>query len=240
MHIAICDDDVAHRKHFERLMQRESNARTVVDSPLYIDSFGSKEALFYAPMQYNIFFLSIKGEEYSVYDLVKQLRDLNVLAPIVIVKLDNKEYADDGLYEDLYSISDPLKPAELHAMVKISHEFSQNAQHLYEIHGIHETRYLPEDMILYADVRNNGKYNLHLNDNSCIECDMPLKDFFHMTEADPAFAYTGKNVIINLRYLEKIRPTKVVLQGDIILPMSFGERPHMRKQQEHFLTTLNE
>lgn len=240
MHIAICDDDVAHRKHFERLMQRESNARTVVDSPLYIDSFGSKEALFFAPMQYNMFFLSIAGDEYNVYDLIKQLRDIHVLAPIVIVKLKDKTYEDDATYENLYSISDPLNPSELHEMIVISHNFSQNAQHLYEIHGVHETRYMPEDMILYADVRQNGKYNLHLKDHSCIECDMPLEDFFHMTEADPAFAYTGKNVIINLRYLEKIQPTKVILQGNILLPMSFGERSHMRKQQEYFLKTIIE
>lgn len=236
MHIAICDDDIAHRKHFERLMKRESDSRSVIDSPLYIDSFGSEEALFYAPMQYDMFFISVSKLSVTALDLVSQLRHINVIVPIAVIKTEDAIYPAETEEKDVYFISDPLKPSELHQMVEIAHSFSKNATHLYEIHGVYETKYLSEEMILYADVRENGKYTLHLTDGSKLDCDMPLLDFYYIVINDPAFVDTGKNAVINLRYLKKMQLFKLELHPNIVLPISLSERKRILAQQEIFLT----
>ena len=43
MHVAICDDNVADRKHLERLLSRESDKRAGTTNILYIDSYGDKD-----------------------------------------------------------------------------------------------------------------------------------------------------------------------------------------------------
>lgn len=58
MHIALCDDNVADRKQFERLTKRESDRRAARDGILYVDSFGNAEALLHNPMQYDVFMLT--------------------------------------------------------------------------------------------------------------------------------------------------------------------------------------
>lgn len=234
MHLAICDDDIAHRKHFERLMKRESDVRTAEATPLYIDSFGSEEALFYAPRQYDIIFLAVHNLPVTDLELAKKLRSLQVQVPIVIVRIPGREYPDTSELKDIYYISNPLNPSEIHQMISIAGVFSQNASHLYEIHGIYETKYLSEEMILYANVRDNGKYSLHLTDGTQLDCDMPLIDFYYMVLNDIAFADTGKNAIINLRYLEKILFSKLVLKGSVTLPVSLSQKGTLRKQLSAF------
>ena len=58
MHIAICDDNIADRKHLERLLQRESDRRKDTAGILYIDSYGNVDALTKSPMIYDLFFIS--------------------------------------------------------------------------------------------------------------------------------------------------------------------------------------
>ena len=58
VYIAICDNNIADRKQLERLLEREKDKR-LSDSldVLYIDSFGSEEALMATPVKYDIFFI---------------------------------------------------------------------------------------------------------------------------------------------------------------------------------------
>ena len=42
MHIAICDDNIADRKHLERLLSRESDKRMGTPNLLYVDSYGDR------------------------------------------------------------------------------------------------------------------------------------------------------------------------------------------------------
>ena len=56
MHVAICDDNVADRKHLERLLSRESDKRAGTTNILYIDSYGDKDYFLknQTPLKYNI------------------------------------------------------------------------------------------------------------------------------------------------------------------------------------------
>ena len=59
MHIALCDDNVADRKQFERLVKRESDRRAADEGILFADSFGNSESLLTNPMQYDVFYIDM-------------------------------------------------------------------------------------------------------------------------------------------------------------------------------------
>ena len=59
MHIALCDDNVADRKQFERLVKRESDRRAADEGILFADSFGNSESLLTNPMQYDGFYIDM-------------------------------------------------------------------------------------------------------------------------------------------------------------------------------------
>ena len=61
MHVAICDDNVADRKHLERLLSRESDKRAGTTNILYIDSYGDKDYFLknQTPLKYNIIFMAM-------------------------------------------------------------------------------------------------------------------------------------------------------------------------------------
>ena len=54
MHIAICDDNIADRKHLERLLSRESDKRMGTPNLLYVDSYGDREHFLFHPLMYDM------------------------------------------------------------------------------------------------------------------------------------------------------------------------------------------
>ena len=228
MHVAICDDDIAHRKHFERLMKRESDARVALGSPLYIDSFGSEEALFHAPMQYGIFFLGISQSQTVPFELARKLRSYSVLVPIIVVKFEEFDYPETTDISDLYYISNPLKPAELHDMIDKAMDFRKSAPRLYEIHSLHDTYYLREDEMIYA-IGNYVEYTLYLSNGQHFVCNHSLVEYYQMIENDPFFAFSGHDVVFNLRYVKELRFSSVILQNGTKFPMSFSEKGNIAK-----------
>ena len=61
MHIAICDDNVADRKHLERLLSRESDKRAGTPNILYVDSYGEKMHFLANPLKYNLIFMDMSS-----------------------------------------------------------------------------------------------------------------------------------------------------------------------------------
>ena len=61
MHIAICDDNIADRKHLERLLSRESDKRQGTPNLLYVDSYGDWDNFFHNPFMENDSFTSVSS-----------------------------------------------------------------------------------------------------------------------------------------------------------------------------------
>ena len=59
MHIAICDDNVADRKHLERLLSRESAKRAGTPNVLYVHSYGDQVHFLRNPLRYDLIFLDM-------------------------------------------------------------------------------------------------------------------------------------------------------------------------------------
>lgn len=233
MHVAICDDDIAHRKHFERLMNRESDARMVVDSPLYIDSFGNEEQIMHNPMQYDVFFLSLKKPAEYILEIISRLREKNVVVPIVIVRLNGTGYPCEGEIANVLYIDDPLKQSELRNGLTAALEFSNHNRYLYEIRTIHNTYYFQEKEILYA-CGDSIKYHLTLKDGREIMIEHGLEEFYQTTFDDLAFIFSGLDTIINIRYVVKIHLFHITMCNGKRIPIHIRERSKIKKLHRQF------
>ena len=85
IYVAICDNNIADRKQTERLLEREKDKRLHdCGDVLYIDSFGSEEALMATPIRYDIFFIDVTESSANGMDVAKRLRLKGIIAPIVL------------------------------------------------------------------------------------------------------------------------------------------------------------
>ena len=117
MHIAICDDNIADRKHLERLLQRESDRRKNTKGILYIDSYGNVDALTKSPMIYDLFFIDMTQLPPHGMETAILLREVGVTAPIVLCtsSIRYEDYAKPPT--GLIYINKPFKTEELTAIV---------------------------------------------------------------------------------------------------------------------------
>ena len=100
VYIALCDDNIADRKHLERLLGREHDKRNAAGCPLYIDSFGSKEALLRTPNRYDLFLLDLTREKGADgLSTAREIRLLGIDAEIVLI-CSQLNYRDRARSED--------------------------------------------------------------------------------------------------------------------------------------------
>ena len=84
MHVAICDDNVADRKHLERLLSRESDKRAGTPNILYVDSYGEKMHFLANPLKYNLIFMDMSSEPGIVEFILEHLEEMGYHAPLVL------------------------------------------------------------------------------------------------------------------------------------------------------------
>ena len=101
LYIALCDTNFADRKQMERLLNRESDKR-LNSCVFYMDTYGSPDALLGNPRVYDAYFLDIPSEEYSAYDLAKDIQAKGILSPIIFcnsaINSDTVKICHDMIY----------------------------------------------------------------------------------------------------------------------------------------------
>lgn len=118
MHIAVLDDNIADRKQLERLLDRESDRRIQTTGNLYIDSYGSKGSLLFAPLkQYDFIMIDMKESVHESLEIIKSLREKGVTIPICLMRNESEVEGIEGVPEDLFYIEKPIKVAELTSLM---------------------------------------------------------------------------------------------------------------------------
>ena len=126
MHIAVLDDNIADRKHLERLLDRESDRRIQTTGNLYIDSYGATETMLNAPLkQYDFFMIDMKGPVDQSLDIIKRLREKGVNVPVCLMRNEN-EVTDKEEFKELLFIEKPIIVAELSELVGKAIEIRKN------------------------------------------------------------------------------------------------------------------
>ena len=233
LNIALCDTNFADRKQMERLLERESDKR-LNSCVFYMDTYGSKDALLDNPRVYDAYFLDMPDEEYSAYDLAKDIQAKGILSPIIFCNstMDYKTCGD--LLPNSVFINKPIVVAELSLILD---EIIIQKQEQYiptvELRNSTEVLYLTEKEILYCENKHNSrKISIHLADGRTVETENFINNFF--TELIPfhSFFIANKHTIVNARYVDKVGLFKIRLQDGATFSLTMSTASEIKKLKE--------
>ena len=224
MHIAICDDNIADRKHTERLLGREADKRRNDVRALYIDSFGHVDALLRAPMIYDVFFIDYHSDELSGIKLAEKLRHAGVMAPIYIcahtpdgesnpaitpIKVET-DHISWGM--ELYEIFKPLQPSSLCKALDYAASLIGTRETPLEIRSKDATHYITKKELCYIDTRKTDMV-LYRTDGSTTHLINTFRELWHSFENHSEFICIGHSFIVNTMHIKQVTMTKIIFIG---------------------------
>ena len=220
MHVAVCDDNVADRKQFERLIKRESDRRAAKSGTLFADLFGNARSLLANPMQYDVFYIDMcKTPGVSAEAIVQQLQEKGVQVPIVLCCSDI-DYRTLSLSGDISYLDKPIQADALSATIEHALSVKENAVPHIEIREDNKTtHYITEPDILYA-VQDGMFVDIFLKDGKTLHIlDNPL-NLFEQWENFPSFLMPSSKTVINGRYIKALRFRKAVMTDGRVFPVA--------------------
>lgn len=223
MHIAICDDNIADRKHLERLLARESDRRKDTTGILYIDSYGNVDALTKSPMIYDLFFIDMTQLPPYGMETAILLREMGVTAPIVLCTstIRYEDYAKPPV--DLFYIDKPFKPEELSELIGQVENRKTKAAPTIEIRDDLNTYYIYEEDFIYA-YPDGYRTKIVLKDGRVIMQLGTLQELIPVLQPFDSFILLGKKYVVNYNHIEKIERTYVLLSDHSKVPLSWGDK----------------
>lgn len=233
MHIALCDDNVADRKQFERLVKRESDRRAAKDGILFVDSFGNADSLLTNPMQYDVFYIDMcRTPGITGADVVNALSDKGVNAPIVMC-CSSVNYREQSFPKNVLFLDKPIKAGELTASIDHALKIMEQAAPLIELRLEKKTHYLTEPDIMYAAERGR-MLEVFLQDGRTLTILDNAQNLFSQLEGFPVFFSPGLKVILNGRYIEKLGFGKAVMTDGKSFHVSHSCMPYAKKLYAEF------
>lgn len=212
MHVAICDDNVADRKHLERLLSRESDKRIDTPNILYVDSYGDKDHFLINPLKYNIVFMDMCLEKGTVEYILDELVAMGFTAPLVLYSSKIDYTAIPNLPDFVVHAKKPYIPEPLPKLLKLGDE---NVEGFIATISVHQNGTLIEvekDEIEYAVGNENGTA-LHMVDGTSIDTDETISAIRQILEPYEEFEYINKNGIANFRFVSAVMPFHVIMQS---------------------------
>lgn len=232
MHIAICDDNVADRKHLERLLSRESDKRIGTPDILYVDSYGDKEHFLRNPMMYDMIFMDMTSTPTVAEEIIRQLMKLGLDAPLILYssKIDYTTFKT--LPETVIHRKKPYISDSLPELLKLGDAHVRGNIETIPIpceDGIH---YVPKNDIYYCMPSQSG-YVIGVQNNTLLQFSGDISEFQILALPYREFYRATKKVIVNMRYVSMITPISVMMQDSkkfYVSPFRYSELLKFKKR----------
>ena len=219
MHVAICDDNVADRKHLERLLSRESDKRAGTPNILYVDSYGEKMHFLANPLKYNLIFMDMSSEPGIVEFILEHLEEMGYHAPLVLYS-DKIDYpAIPDLPDYVVHARKPYIPDPLPEFLALGDANVSGHVVSISVHKNSVLIHVPKYMILYA-LEGARTCTLYLTDNTTIDVDEKIDELRQIFEPYEEFERVNKNSIANFKYVNTVTPVALVMQDNKELKIS--------------------
>ncbi len=212
--IALYDTNFGERKQMERLLDRESDRRGETCS-IYTTTFGNKDTLLNTQRIYDAYFLDIPDEQYSAYDLAKDLRLKDIASPIIFL-CSSMNYRECGReLSNTFFMDKPVLVADLTAMIEeLLQQKAENYVPSIEIRDITKTHYLTEREIVYCEnIKHTRNITIHLQDGSTMFTENDIDNLLSELEPLGQFFMANNQIIVNARYVDKTTFFRVYLQN---------------------------
>lgn len=231
MHIAICDDNVADRKHLERLLSRESDKRAGTPNILYIDSFGDKEHFLRNPLMYDMVFMDMTSTPTVAAEIIHQLMLMGFHAPLVLYssKIDYTTLSE--LPETVIHKKKPYIPEPLPELLSLGDSHVRRNIVLVSVTCKDGEHFVETENILYCTPSEHGSV-LTLQDSAPLEILENINAFQVSVLPHQEFCRVSKDLIVNVRLATLITPFFIIMQNYrefSILPFRYFELMKRRK-----------
>lgn len=212
MHIAICDDNVADRKHLERLLSRESDKRMGTPNILYVDSYGNEENFFKNPEKYDLFFIDMVHSPDLTLHIVKRLQKMGIDAPIVLYssKIDYSTISE--LSAGIVHMKKPYIPDPLPELLKLGDQYVTGHVETIVLHTNQTPRIVPAHDIFYFFETKDGKKNLCMKDGTTLQIMENIGEVGHILEPYQEYARISKTAVVNMRLVTLVTPFSIMMQ----------------------------
>lgn len=238
MHLAVCDDHIADRKQMERLLGRESDRRIPTTGVLYLDFFGSKSSLLYAPMIYDALFLDMTEDGCDAVEIANMLRVDGTDIPIVFCcgKINYRE--SENLPDNVYFLDKPIQVAELTAMIDVLLEIKSRQAKRLEFRTLTETFYILEEELIYAAPEGDRHMRLHLVDGTDHLTEMTPEAFcFNMVSCE-SYISLYNYWVLNMDHIQSVSMFKVTMKDGTTVKLSLGEKRALEKEMQKYKESL--
>lgn len=236
MHVAICDDNVADRKHLERLLSRESDKRRGTPNVLYVDSYGDKDHFLINPLKYNIIFMDMCLESGTVETIINALVAMGYNAPLVLYSSRIDYTAIPDLPDFVFHAKKPYIPEPLPQFLKLGDENVRGYVATISVHQNGTPTDVPKDEIEYA-LFEADKMVLHMLDNTRIDIDENITTLRQLLEPYEEFERVNKNGIANFKFVSAVMPFNVIMQSYFqfrISPLRYREFKFLKEDMDKF------
>ena len=211
MHVAICDDNVADRKHLERLLSRESDKRAGTPNILYIDSYGHKDHFLNTnPLMYDIIFMDMGETPNLAEEIIHELTEMGQKAPIILFSSKTDYTLIPGLPENVVHRQKPYNAEQLPELLALGDNHADNYIKKFKFHINGEISYIPVNDVMYFMPAGNS-CSLYMQNDTVINIDESFGDFQHISEPYKEFTLIGQKVSINIKYATKFSPFSVMM-----------------------------
>ena len=203
MHVAICDDNVADRKHLERLLSRESDKRAGTPDILYIESFGDKEHFLKNPLKYNIVFMDMCSEDGLVEEIIRRLEMVSFNAPLILYssKIDYTALKDLPPY--VVHAKKPYIPDPLPGYLTLGDKNVIGRVVTLPFYQNGAIQHVPKDDIMYALPSESG-YVLYLADSTRVNVDDDIAALRKLFDPHEEYAIVNTDCFVNFKYVSSV------------------------------------
>ncbi|MCM1182398.1 MAG: hypothetical protein NC337_03385 [Roseburia sp.] len=219
MHVAICDDNVADRRHLERLLSRESDKRAGTPNILYIDSYGDKDHFLRAPLKYNIVFMDMTAREGLVEEILAGLEEQGYHAPLVLYSSTVDYTAIPNLPDYVVHAKKPYLPDPLPELLRLGDRNVLANVITIQVHQNGVLQHVPKNEIMYA-MPQDERYCFSLSNGTVIEIDETVSELRQAFEPYDEMKLVNKTCFANFRYVSTVTPVSVVMRDTRKLSIS--------------------
>ena len=214
MHVAVCDDNVADRKHLERLLSRESDKRAGTPNILYIESFGNKEHFLKNPLKYNIVFMDMCSRAGLVEEIIERLEEMSFNAPLVLYSSKYDYTAIKNLPAYVVHAKKPYIPEPLPELLALGDKNAAGSVVTLTVHIKGAVQHIPKNQLMYAMPTDNADsgYKLFLSDGASFDVDEDISLVRQLLDPHDEFRLINKSCFVNFKYVASVMPLTIMMQ----------------------------
>lgn len=232
MHIAVLDDNVASRKHMERLLSRisDSNKKNGQEG-YYIDSYGAFDSLHSKLAMYDAIFIDMVESDMKGHEIAEHVLKSGIQGKIILCTsaIDYKNLISNDLSSHYLFIDKPIKNEELIAVLDICEEKKNEKEPQIEIRTKDETLYVKYNEFLYAKALVAGKTTIVLEGR---DDTIYYKDFTLVKKSITEYPFMiaiNKDTIVSTYHIQKIGAFSVTMDDGTTFPVSLKMSSMLKK-----------